>query len=677
MCYSGWQYFADSPVAEVDGRKPCGEWSAQGQARGCTKGVPFYIYYFRAGGYNNPVDFKAKLRDVPELPGVYLMSDDRGEIIYVGKAKNLRARLRQYFYESGNRTAKVMAMLEHVADFRYIICPSEVDALLTENNLIKKHKPRYNILLKDDKAYPFLRIDLHEEYPRIQLVRRLKNDGAKYFGPYMQSVNIRDIFDLIHTAFRVRDCSRDMTKPSRPCLNLHLGRCLAPCSGNVTKEEYAEEIKKVISFLRGNDKEVERVLTERMEKFAAEENFEVAIKYRHKLKVLDGLVRKQVSALPQDLNLDIFAYETNGVLGAVNMLVVRGGKLVGGDNRVFRAADNDIDSFLYQHYSATLPVADEIVTDGTADGEALESALSSLAGRTLRVITPHQGVRRQLLDLSHSNARDALEKHGSEEERKTLRTEGAVVQLAELLDLPVLPNRIEAYDISHISGTDKVASMAVFEGGAPRKSHYRKFRIKTVEGNNDFACMKEALTRRLRRLDEGEDESFATPPDLILIDGGKGQLAYALEALDECGRRDLEILSLAKREEEVFLGSQPRTSIILPRDSVALQMLQRVRDEAHRFAITYHRNLRSSHISESVLLGIDGIGKKRAAALLRAFGSAENVRRARREDIAALEGFSEKTADDILAALNGAAENGKLPAPADDGEGGDKPTEEE
>ena len=593
----------------------------------------FYIYYFCEGGYNKRVDFKAKLKDVPELPGVYIMSDGSGEIIYVGKAKNLRARLRQYFYESGNRTAKVMAMLEHVADFRYIICPSEVDALLTENNLIKKHKPRYNILLKDDKAYPFLRIDLHEDFPRIQLVRKLRNDGAKYFGPYMQSVNIRDIFDLIHTAFRVRDCSRDMSKPSRPCLNLHLGRCLAPCAGDVTREEYAEEIKKVISFLRGNDKEVERVLTERMEKFAAEENFEVAIKYRHKLKVLDNLVRKQVSALPQDLNLDIFAYETNGVLGAVNMLVVRGGKLVGGDNRVFGAADNDLDSFLYQHYSATLPVADEIVTDNVTDSDSL--------------------------------------KHGSEEERKALRTEGAVAQLAELLDLPVLPNRIEAYDISHISGTDKVASMAVFEGGAPRKAHYRKFRIKTVEGNNDFACMKEALTRRLRRLEEGEDESFATPPDLILIDGGKGQLAYALEALDECGRRDLEILSLAKREEEVFLGSQPKKSIMLPRDSVALQMLQRVRDEAHRFAITYHRNLRSSHISESVLLGIDGIGKKRAAALLRAFGSAENVKRARREDIAALEGFSEKTADDILAALNGAALS--QDGAEDGGNGGDTP----
>ncbi len=603
-------------------------------------------------GYNGVVDFKAKLKDVPENPGVYMMLDKDGEIIYVGKAKRLRARLRQYFYQSGNKTAKVMAMLEHVADFRYIICPSEVDALVTENNLIKKHTPKYNILLKDDKSYPFLRIDMHEDFPTVRLVRRLKNDGAQYFGPYMQSVNIRDITDLIHTAFKVRDCSRDLEKPSRPCLNFHLGRCLAPCSGKVSSEEYKEEVGKVISFLKGNDREVERILTERMMQFAEEENFEVALGYKHKLKVLDNLVRKQVSALPKDLNLDIFAYESNGVLGAVNMLVVRAGKLVGGDNRVFDTADEDISSYIYQFYAASPPVCDEIVTDSAADADALEAAVNSVAGHTVRVIEPKQGVRRQLLDLSHSNAADALEKYGSREERRLLRTEGAVKQLAELLSLPILPNRIEAYDISHISGTDKVASMVVFEGGEPKKAHYRKFRIKTVEGNNDFACMKEALTRRLMRLKEGVDESFATPPDLILIDGGKGQLAYAKEALAECGAEDLEILSLAKREEEVFLGSAPKTSVLLPRDSVALQMLQRVRDEAHRFAITYHRTLRGRHMSETELTRVPGIGKEKAAELIKAFGSAENVRHADAEQIARLKGFSLASARKLLDALN-------------------------
>ena len=630
-------------------------------------------------GYNGVVDFKAKLKDVPENPGVYMMLDKDGEIIYVGKAKRLRARLRQYFYQSGNKTAKVMAMLEHVADFRYIICPSEVDALVTENNLIKKHTPKYNILLKDDKSYPFLRIDMHEDFPTVRLVRRLKNDGAQYFGPYMESVNIRDITDLIHTAFKVRDCSRDLEKPSRPCLNFHLGRCLAPCSGKVSSEEYKEEVGKVISFLKGNDREVERILTERMMQFAEEENFEVALGYKHKLKVLDNLVRKQVSALPKDLNLDIFAYESNGVLGAVNMLVVRAGKLVGGDNRVFDTADEDISSYIYQFYAASPPVCDEIVTDSVADADALEAAVNSVAGHTVRVIEPKQGVRRQLLDLSHSNAADALEKYGSREERRLLRTEGAVKQLAELLSLPILPNRIEAYDISHISGTDKVASMVVFEGGEPKKAHYRKFRIKTVEGNNDFACMKEALTRRLMRLKEGADESFATPPDLILIDGGKGQLAYAKEALAECGAEDLEILSLAKREEEVFLGSAPKTSVLLPRDSVALQMLQRVRDEAHRFAITYHRTLRGRHMSETELTRVPGIGKEKAAELIKAFGSAENVRHADAEQIARLKGFSLASARKLLDALNEqkaadeASKNADKPRPsADEHEDGDK-----
>ena len=630
-------------------------------------------------GYNGVVDFKAKLKDVPENPGVYMMLDKDGEIIYVGKAKRLRARLRQYFYQSGNKTAKVMAMLEHVADFRYIICPSEVDALVTENNLIKKHTPKYNILLKDDKSYPFLRIDMHEDFPTVRLVRRLKNDGAQYFGPYMQSVNIRDITDLIHTAFKVRDCSRDLEKPSRPCLNFHLGRCLAPCSGKVSSEEYKEEVGKVISFLKGNDREVERILTERMMQFAEEENFEVALGYKHKLKVLDNLVRKQVSALPKDLNLDIFAYESNGVLGAVNMLVVRAGKLVGGDNRVFDTADEDISSYIYQFYAASPPVCDEIVTDSAADADALEAAVNSVAGHTVRVIEPKQGVRRQLLDLSHSNAADALEKYGSREERRLMRTEGAVKQLAELLSLPILPNRIEAYDISHISGTDKVASMVVFEGGEPKKAHYRKFRIKTVEGNNDFACMKEALTRRLMRLKEGVDESFATPPDLILIDGGKGQLAYAKEALAECGAEDLEILSLAKREEEVFLGSAPKTSVLLPRDSVALQMLQRVRDEAHRFAITYHRTLRGRHMSETELTRVPGIGKEKAAELIKAFGSAENVRHADAEQIARLKGFSLASARKLLDALNEQkaadkkTKNADKPRPsADEHEDGDK-----
>jgi len=598
------------------------------------------------------VDFKAKIKDVPDNPGVYMMLDDRGGIIYVGKAKNLKNRLRSYFFNLSGRPKKVSAMLEHVADFRYIICASEVDALLTENNLIKKHTPRYNILLKDDKAYPFLRIDMHEKYPTIQLVRKLKNDGAKYFGPYMQSVNIRDIFDLIHTAFSVRDCNRDMSKPSRPCLNMHLGRCLAPCTQKVSEEEYKAEMQKVIDFLRGNDREVERVLTQKMQKFAAEENYEVALNYRNKLKLLDKLVRKQVSALPKDFNLDIFAFESNGIVSAINMLVVRAGKLVGGENVITDGADEDIASYIYQYYKNNPPLCDEIVTDCVADTDSLESAIAPLCAQSVKVVVPKQGARKQLLELAHSNAYDAMTKHGSQEERRILRTQGAVRQLADLLNLHTLPNRMECYDISHISGTDKVASMVVFEYGEPKKAHYRKFKIKTVEGNNDFACMKEVLIRRFNELKTSEDISFASRPDLLVIDGGKGQLGYAMEAQRETGCEDIEILSLAKREEEVFLGSAPTTSIMLPKDSVALQLLQRIRDEAHRFAITFHRNLRSKHLSESVLRSIDGVGEKTCARLIKEFGSVEEIKRKSAEDLSKLDGISTAFAQKILDALN-------------------------
>ena len=598
------------------------------------------------------VNFKEKLKDVPENPGVYLMLDKDDNIIYVGKAKNLKNRLRQYFHNSV-KTVKVMAMLDHVADFRYIICGSEVDALVTENNLIKKHTPQYNILLKDDKSYPFVRINLKEDYPSISLVRALKNDGAKYFGPYMQSVNIRDIFDLIHSAFPIRDCNRDMTKPSRPCLNAHLGRCVAPCSGKVTKEEYRKEVMRVVDFLKGNDREVERVLTDKMMEFADKENFEVALKYKEKLAVLEKVVRKQVSALPKDFNLDVFAYETNGVKTAVNMLVVRGGKLVGGENSVFDGIDDSLTSYLYQFYKNNPPVCDEIITDGADDNKALEDALSTLVGRKIHVLSPKQGVRKQLLDLAHTNAHDALEKHGTQEERKTIRTKGAVKQLADLLSLKTLPNRIECYDISHVSGVDKVSSMVVFEGGEPKKSHYRKFKIKTVEGNNDFASMKETLSRRLERLNNPEetDESFASVPDLIVIDGGKGQLSYALDALALYGRNDIEILSLAEREEEVFLGRAPKESVMLSKDSVALQLLQRIRDEAHRFAITFHRNLHAKRMSESVLRDVPGIGKKKSADLLKKFGSVENILHAKDEDIALLEGFSAQSATKLKVGL--------------------------
>jgi len=597
------------------------------------------------------VDFKAKLKDVPSNPGVYLMNNSDGGIIYVGKAKNLKKRLSSYFINLANRPVKVQAMLEHVDDFRYIICASEIDALMLENNLIKKNNPKYNILLKDDKAYPFLKIDLKEKYPTIQMVRTLKKDGAKYFGPYMQGVSYSDILDLIYTAFKVRDCSRDLSKPSRPCLNMHLEKCIAPCTGNVSEEEYHNEIKKVMEFLKGNDKEIERILKEKMLFFSDLENYEVALNYKKKLDVLHKIISKQVSSLPQDFNLDFFTYETNGIISAVNIHVVRAGKLLGSDNIIVETCDEDLSSFIMQYYLNNEPLCDEIITDMVEDSSALEEWICNTFNKKIRITVPKQGVKMSILQLAHSNAKDAVVKYGDKEEKRIIRTTGAVSQLKDLLKLKNMPNRIECFDISHISGTDKVASMVVFEGGVSKKSHYRKFKIKTVEGNNDFACMAEVLKRRLLRLGD-KDESFSSRPDLLLIDGGKGQLSYAMEVQKELGLTDIEIASIAERDEWLYVGSNPKEAVILSKDSVALQLVQRVRDEAHRFAITFHRSLREKHLSETKLTQIEGVGEKTAIKLLKEFGSVEDIKRSSIEKLSSVNGISENLATKILEFLN-------------------------
>ncbi len=590
------------------------------------------------------MNFKEKLQDVPTNPGVYLMLDKDGEIIYVGKAKNLRNRLRQYFYLGGNKTLKVMKMVENIVDFRYIITASEVDALVTENNLIKKYTPKYNILLKDDKSYPFIKIKIKEKYPTISIVRKLKNDGAKYFGPYMQSVNYHDILDLVHSAFKIRECTRNIDGKTcqRACLNFHLERCLAPCQGCVDEQTYHNEIDKVVSFLRGNDRQVAKILETKMKKFSDEGNYESAIVCRDKLKVLDKIVRKQISALPMASNIDVFALKSDGVNTVVSRIVVRGGKIVGGNNFETNAVDEDLSSYLVQHYKNNAPLCDEIVLDEIDDVKAMELWLYELVGRKINIVQPKQGIRAELLQMAVVNAEDALEKIGTKLERQEKRTVGAVKQLAEILDLKILPRRIEAFDISHISGTDKVSSMVVFENGEPRKSHYRKFKIKTVEGNNDFASMKETLKRRLLRLDS-DDESFSTPPDLILIDGGMGQLSYAKEALLETGH-DFQMISLAEKCEEIYLSN---TAILLPKDSVALQLLQRVRDEAHRFAVTFHKTLRQKRMIESELLKIDGIGEKRAKAIMEHFGSISKIKVATIDELCAVSGMSTKVATNI------------------------------
>ena len=585
---------------------------------------------------------------LPDSSGVYMMLDENGAIIYVGKAKNLKNRVRQYFQNSVTKTEKTMLLVEKICDFKYIVTANEIEALVLENNLIKEHKPYYNILLKDDKSYPYIKVNLKEDFPRVEMVRRLKADGSKYFGPYMIGLTAKSTLDLIHAVFPVRSCAGNLAKPSkRECLNYHIGRCLAPCTRRVSKEEYREVIKKVISFLSGQDKEAREILERKLSEAVATEEFERAIVYRDNLELMDKIVRKQNINLPKDYNLDIFAYASNGMYGVINYTVVRAGKVMGSENMPISEAGDAQDilsSFIMQFYQKNPVVAEEILLNTELPFmEELKSYLTGLKGGRLNVMAPKGGARGQLVQLSYNNAVENLQKTAERIATKESLTRGAVEQLKELLSLADTPYRMECYDISNISGTDKVASMVVFVNGEPHHELYRRFRIKSFEGADDFRSMREVLSRRVNELKAGKDVSFSARPDLIIVDGGKGQLSSAKEILGDTG---IELCGLAKREEEVFRpdDSYPK---ILPRDSLALKLLQRIRDEAHRFAITYHRKLRADRMTRSRLKNIPGVGDKYAAALLRYFKKPENIAAASTEEIEKVEGFGRERAQKV------------------------------
>ncbi len=598
---------------------------------------------------------RQKLKDLPTQSGVYIMKSATNQILYVGKARNLKNRVHQYFSNSANKTEKTVKLVSHIDDFEYIITTNEIEALVLENTLIKKHKPPYNILLKDDKSYPFVKIDVKRDFPKVEVVRKLKNDGAKYFGPYMQGITSKDILELVESAFCLRSCSHDFSrlpKNHRPCLNFHIKRCLAPCDGRCTKEQYAKQIEEVISFLSGNDKKIANLLQEKMNAAAENEDFELAIFYRRKLEILDKLVRRQITALPKDFDIDIFAIASNGLNTVVSILFVRGGKLVGGDKQVVNdLSPNDevvLSNFILAYYDKVNYIASEIVIASEIDEcDLLREYLTQKKGIKVNIILPHQGIRRQLADMALNNAGDYLEKSLSIKEREDNMTVGAIIQLQEYLGLPDMPIRMECYDISHVQGTDKVASMVVFNNGQPDKAHYRKFKMKYALGNDDFAGLREALTRRIDELVAAKDESFACRPDLLVIDGGKGQLGSVVEILREKGVDDIAVIGLAKREEEVFLPdkSQP---VILPRNSYALKVLQRIRDEAHRFAITFHRSLRQKRQTHSKLLAIDGVGEKRVKALFDAFKNLENIKNASVEDLLLVKEIDRRSAENIF-----------------------------
>ena len=588
-----------------------------------------------------------KLRLLPESPGVYIMLDEYKNIIYVGKARVLKNRVRQYFHNSA-KPEKVMKMVENISDFNYIITNSEIDALALENNLIKKHKPKYNILLKDDKTYPYIKADMREEFPTFYITRKIKKDGCRYFGPFMGGINCKDILDTLQLTFCVRLCHTKITGNKRECLNYHIGRCTAPCAGRVSAEEYAVQVKKALSFLDGNYKEAEELLKSKMTAAAENENFELALDYKNKLAMLSKLEAKRITSLNRYIDADIIAYATNNLYSAVNILVTRKGIMQGGTSFALDEAHmNDgeaLTGFIIQYYSQhELP--SEIICEEFCEKELLQNYFKEKFGKSVEITLAKQGDKARLLKMAKQNAEDYLEKSVDKIKHKDDMTVNACKRLQELLGLERYPRRMECYDISNISGVDKVGSMVVFIDGEADRSSYRRFKIKTVEGANDFASLQEVLTRRLQKLGSDEEERFPKP-DLIIIDGGRGQLSAVKEIFDGMNVSSIELVSLAKREEEVFTLNSAESIKISHRD-YSLKMLQRIRDEAHRFAITYFRNLHSKRNLQSVLTEIDGIGKVRRMALLEKFGALDKIISASVDDLAATEGISRAQAEKI------------------------------
>lgn len=597
---------------------------------------------------------KEKLQHLPENPGVYVMLDKAGQIIYVGKAKNLKNRVRQYFH-SAVKTDKVMAMVSNIADFYYIIAPTEIDALSLENNLIKKHKPRYNILLKDDKTYPYLKISLKESFPTFKITRKIKKDGAKYFGPFMGGVSVRDVLGIINLAFGIRPCDKKLNpdKPIKECLNFHIKKCLAPCNGCVSKEQYDSLVSSAIDFLNGDTKDTEKMLKEKMLLASEKEEFELALKYRDNLDSLEKIKQKRITALNKFINADVLAYKTNGIYATISLLIVRSGIMLGAKNFAFESNLNSdseaLREFVLRYYKTGVEIPDEIICgQEIADFELLTEYFKSEFDKSVSILHVHQGVRKQLTDMAELNAIEHLETAVDKIKHKNDMTISACKSLQQKLNLKNYPKRMECYDISNISGVDKVGSMVVFIDGEPDFDSYRRFKIKTVEGADDYKSHQEMMRRRLERLTLGDDKF--PKPDLIVIDGGKGQLSAIGQVFEEFNIKDIDLISLAEREEEIFLPNQSQ-SVVLDRRDYCLKMLIRLRDEAHRFAINYHRSLRGKRALSSVLDNIKGLGKVKKKALLNQFKDLSGIILATKEQLKMVEGIGEKQAELIISAL--------------------------
>ena len=588
-----------------------------------------------------------KLKLLPDSPGVYIMKDDHGKIIYVGKAIVLKNRVRQYFQSSRNHTPKVRAMVSHIADFETIMTANEVESLILEANLIKKHRPRYNIRLKDDKSYPYVKVTVQEEFPRVFITRRVLRDGARYFGPYTNVTALRDSLKLLRRLFPLRTCR---TMPERPCLEYHIKRCLAPCVGKVEAEDYRAMIRAVLLFLEGRTDDVERELEQRMNAAAEAYHFETAARLRDQLSaVRTAAERQNIVTGAGDQDAVGMARSAAGV--CVQIFFIRGGKMIGREHFLLRGSEEESDTdilraFLEQYYNQATFVPREVLLPCAIDAAAQATIEAWLAARKgggkVALLTPQRGTKHDIVQMATGNAAKFL---ADEETRRSLldeQTLGAVEELGRYLGLKHPPRRMECFDISHNQGQETVASMVVFEDGAPKKSDYRRFKIRSTEGKpDDFLSMREVTTRRYVGLPEEE------LPDLIIIDGGKGQLSSALEIIRHAaGHKDVPVVGLAKQFELVFTEGNP-DPVELPRRSQALYLIQRIRDEAHRFAITFHRKLRGKRNLVSVLDHIVGIGPKRRQSLRTHFGSLEKIKEASVEELAAAPGMNRTSAEAV------------------------------
>lgn len=602
---------------------------------------------------NNPL--KEKLLSLPTNSGVYLMKDEFNNIIYVGKAKNLKRRVNSYFI-GNNKTLKTYNLVNNIKDFDYIVTASEIDALMLENNLIKKHQPRYNILLKDGKNFPYIKINFKNDFPKLEITRKVKNDGAKYFGPYFNGIYPEQILKIVARAFNLRTCDINITEQSkerRPCLNYSMGLCSAPCAKKVLKVDYIKQVKEVIKFLKGDIKNVEEILKHKMQLASDSLNFEKAIEIRNEINSLKNLKQKYTTQFSKLINQDVIGYYSTGTNAVFTVMIIRDGKLMGVESFSLIAVQdfNQVAStFLMQYYNQNRIVPKKIVLPENIDDEfLLEEFFKQNKHVAVDIVIAKKGVNKNLCNIASLNGQEYLEKSLGVIKTKEMKTIGAINRLKEILNLKSVPYRMECYDISHISGTNKVASMVVFLNGVPAKKHYRKFNIK-LEGNNDFGSLQEVLSRRINELSSSKDESFSSVPNLLVIDGGKGQLSSVCEILSNA-KVNLEVCSLAEQQEEIFVPDKAE-SIKLKKSDIALQLLQRIRDEAHRFAITSHRNKRAKTMTSSVLDQIKGIGKVKKKLLFDKFGSIKNIKNASINELMLIKGLTETEAHEIIKTLN-------------------------